>query len=202
MNGKELSEIIKARRSIRQFLAREIPPQLLADIIETAATAPSAGNRRDWEFTVIVSPEIKQQMLTATKAAWDSALNNCETEVVREELGRYRGNIEWFAAAPALVAISCKKTPLFMTQMFSRNAEHIAGGTASAFMAAQNLLLAAHGHGLAGCCLTGPLAAAEEFKLILQLDRRREIVCLIALGYPADDRADIVNQTKPTMRIV
>lgn len=202
MNGKEFSEIIKTRRSVRHFDQREISQVLLAELLESAAAAPSAGNRRDWAFDVVVAPEIKQQMLVATQAAWDQALAGCETEVVREEIGHYRGNFEWFVDAPVLVVISCKRPPLFMEQMFDRMARDIVGSAASALLAAENLLLTAHGYGLGGCCLTGPLAAATAFRQLLNLDRRREIVCLIALGYPATNDVPMIHRTKPTMRIV
>lgn len=202
MNGKEFIDIIRSRRSVRKFKSCDIPQELLAEIIETAATAPSAGNRRDWEFSAIISQEIKQQMLNATRDAWDNALACCETEIIRNELEQYRGNFEWFASAPALVAISCKLPPLFMEQMFKQAAGNIAGSSASAFMAAENLLLAAHGYGMGGCCLTGPLAAANAFRQLLKLERRREIVCIVALGYPADNSDLPPNRTKSTMRII
>jgi nitroreductase len=53
-------------------------------------------------------------------------------------------------------------------------------------MAAQNLMLAAHAHGLGSCCLTGPLAAHTELEELLNVGRKRALVCLIAVGYPAE----------------
>jgi len=202
VNGKEFSDVIKSRRSIRRFADREISRELLSELMEAAAAAPSAGNRHDCEFDVVVSPEIKRQMRDATQTAWDKALAGCETEAVRDELGQYRGNFEWFSVAPVIVVVSCKRTPLFMEPMFEKSAGNVAGHAASALMAAENLLLAAHACGLGGCCLTGPLAAAAAFKQLLNLERRREIVCLIALGYPAETVEPSLNRPKPTMRIV
>lgn len=202
MNGKEFIEIVKTRRSIRRFDNRPLPVELIADIIDTASSAPSAGNRNDREFIVVTSPEIKAGMLDTTKEAWDNALKNCGTEAVQEALSQYRGNFEWFADAPVLVAVTCKEIPLFMKEMFKERARDITGSAASALMAAENLLLAAHASGLAGCCLTGPLAASERFAELLKIDRRHEIVCLIALGYPVENKTAQHEKRKAKMRIL
>jgi nitroreductase len=48
-------------------------------------------------------------------------------------------------------------------------------------------MLAAHALGIGSCCITGPLAAQEALRKLLGLGRRRKIVCLVALGYPAEE---------------
>jgi nitroreductase len=60
------------------------------------------------------------------------------------------------------------------------------GSFASAAMAAQNLMLAAHALGLGTCCMTGPLAANDELHTIAGLAGKQELVCLIAVGWPAE----------------
>ena len=202
MNGKEFSEIIRSRRSIRRFDGREVPPELIAYIIDTAASAPSAGGRNDREFIAVTSSKIKNEMLVATKEAWDDALKNCDTDAILDALSEYRGNFEWFAEAPVVVAVTCKKIPLFMSQMFKEKARTITGSAASALMAAENLLLAAHSSGLAGCCLTGPLAAADKLAALIKTDRRHEIVCLVALGYGIYDTTEAPERSKAKMRIL
>jgi nitroreductase len=56
-------------------------------------------------------------------------------------------------------------------------------------MAAQNLMLAAHALGLGSCCMTGALAARGELGEILELARKYEIICLIAVGWPDESPA-------------
>lgn len=185
LNGAEFMKIMKSRRSIRHFADKGISPELIGELLAAAVTAPSAGNRRDWDFHVVTSQEVKQEMLSVTKSAWDKVLSECDSEIVSAELGKYRSNFEWFADAPAVIAVSVKQSPVFLDELFGKAGANIAGGYGSAFMAAENLLLAAHASGLGGCCLTGPLAASAEFRKILKLEKRREIVCLLALGYPA-----------------
>ena len=49
----ELLEVIKTRRSIRQFQDRLVPEDHVNRIIEAAMMAPSAGNQQPWHFVVI-----------------------------------------------------------------------------------------------------------------------------------------------------
>jgi len=60
------------------------------------------------------------------------------------------------------------------------------GSYASACMAVQNLLLAAHAKGLGSCVYSGVNAAETEIKHIIGISEQRKLVCLIALGYPAE----------------
>ena len=62
MNGTEL---IRARRSIRKYKAGEkIPREDIQTILEAAMMAPSANNSRPWEFVVVESREILNQLMT------------------------------------------------------------------------------------------------------------------------------------------
>jgi nitroreductase len=49
----ELRAAIEGRRSIRKFKAKEIPGEIIRDILETARWAPSWGNTQLWEFYVL-----------------------------------------------------------------------------------------------------------------------------------------------------
>jgi len=49
----ELRAAIEGRRSIRKFKGKEIPEEMIRDILETARWAPSWGNTQLWEFYVL-----------------------------------------------------------------------------------------------------------------------------------------------------
>jgi nitroreductase len=66
------------------------------------------------------------------------------------------------------------------------NAAIVSGSMASAAMAAQNMMLAASGLGLAGCCMTGALAARIELEEIIGLEKKRILICLVTVGYAAE----------------
>lgn len=59
----EVTEAIRARRSIRRYKSNaEIPQQDIDLILEAAMMAPSAFNRRPWEFVVVKSKEKRQEI--------------------------------------------------------------------------------------------------------------------------------------------
>jgi nitroreductase len=52
--------VIFERRSVRRFLSRPVEPEKLDRIIRAGFEAPSAHNRRPWEFIVITAGEDRQ----------------------------------------------------------------------------------------------------------------------------------------------
>ncbi|MBW2644256.1 MAG: nitroreductase family protein [Deltaproteobacteria bacterium] len=53
----DLDRIIKERRSIRKYQLKEIPQELLEEVLETALWAPSGTNKQDWELVVVRGKE-------------------------------------------------------------------------------------------------------------------------------------------------
>jgi nitroreductase len=156
-------------------------------MIEAARWAPSASNRQDWEFTIITSLRTKKGMEEIVRNCWKSILDKSETGGIKEELEKYTKNFDWFSHAPVLIVISAKRPETFLSNLLGETAEDVAGTEISAAMAAQNLMLAAHALGIGSCCITGPLAAQEALMKLLGFGPRRKIVCLVALGYPAEE---------------
>lgn len=48
-----VSEAVRARRSIRAFLDKPVPPHLLRDALQLAARAPSGGNLQPWRLYLL-----------------------------------------------------------------------------------------------------------------------------------------------------
>ncbi|MBM3246853.1 MAG: nitroreductase family protein, partial [Candidatus Omnitrophica bacterium] len=53
----EIIELIKSRRSIRQYQDKPVPRKLLEKLVDAARFAPTARNVQPWEFVVITEPE-------------------------------------------------------------------------------------------------------------------------------------------------
>ncbi|MDD4162610.1 MAG: nitroreductase family protein [Methanothrix sp.] len=49
----ETLQAIKTRRSIRKFLDKPVPSEIVREILEAAMFAPSAGNEQPWQFIVL-----------------------------------------------------------------------------------------------------------------------------------------------------
>lgn len=60
-------EAIKTRRSVRKYLKKEIPNEILMDILDCARLAPSAHNRQSWRFVVVTDEDIKAKLTEITK---------------------------------------------------------------------------------------------------------------------------------------
>jgi len=61
-------EAIKKRKSVRNYLDREIPEDVLLEVMEAARLAPSASNRQSWKFVVVREKEIRKQLMQASRS--------------------------------------------------------------------------------------------------------------------------------------
>lgn len=60
-------DLIKNRRSIREFAQREVSDELIARILEAGRWAPSGMNNQPWRFAVIRDRELKELVSRLTK---------------------------------------------------------------------------------------------------------------------------------------
>ena len=58
-------DFIFTRRSVRKYLAKEIPAEMLNDLLEAGMAAPSARATDPWHFIVITKRETLDRMVTA-----------------------------------------------------------------------------------------------------------------------------------------
>ncbi len=59
-------KIIKSRRSVRKYLDKEIPKEVLKDIVDCGRLAPSGYNKQPWIFVVVIDKEIKEKIAEAS----------------------------------------------------------------------------------------------------------------------------------------
>jgi nitroreductase len=64
----EVSEAIRARRSVRAYDSRPIPDDLITKVLEAGRIAPSASNYQPWHF-IVVKDASKRQVLSEGKFA-------------------------------------------------------------------------------------------------------------------------------------
>jgi nitroreductase len=184
-----LLSLIRERRSIRRFRDEPVQKEILIRLIESASWAPSASNRQDWFFAVVTSDAVKRDMADAVRRRWDEIIAANRGSGVIEEVERYVEHFGDFAGAPVVIAVAARVPDAVQRHLLGDAAAATAGSATSAAMAAQNLMLAAHALGLGSCCMTGALAARDELGRLLDLGKRHEIVCLIAVGWPAETPA-------------
>ena len=61
----EVKEAILRRRSVRSFKEKDIPRELLKDIMGSVRMAPSASNRQDWKFVLVDDSATREKLARA-----------------------------------------------------------------------------------------------------------------------------------------
>jgi nitroreductase len=67
MNFNELAE---SRRSIRRFTEKDVPDNIIVELLKAAQSAPSAGNCQPWHFYVIKDKPMTEQIAKACNQNW------------------------------------------------------------------------------------------------------------------------------------
>jgi iodotyrosine deiodinase len=65
--AREFYEMMRRRRTIRDFSDRPVPREVIEYCIRAAATAPSGANLQPWHFVAISDPALKNQIRIAAE---------------------------------------------------------------------------------------------------------------------------------------
>ncbi len=149
--------IIKTRRTIRQFHQEEIPLSVWLDCIECARLAPSARNLQPLEYYLVTKPELREEIFPLLKWAGYIAPQGNPLE------GKY--------PTAYLVVLINKEL------MLSRYAN-------DAGAAIENFILAAWAQGIGTCWIAS--VEREKLRTSLKIPEQYEIDSVIACGYPAE----------------
>ena len=67
----EFSEVLKARRSTRQFTDEGVTGEQIMKLLDAAVAAPNACNMQSWHFYVVTDESVKRRLSeTKTVADW------------------------------------------------------------------------------------------------------------------------------------
>ena len=58
----DLMDIIKKRRSIRRYQDKEVPPEILDQILESIRWSPSWANTQCWEVIVVKDQGMREKL--------------------------------------------------------------------------------------------------------------------------------------------
>lgn len=185
--GQDLLDIIKQRRSIRKYMNKAIPDDVVAKIMEAARWAPSPANRQSTEFIIVKNDEIKLKMAEAI----EHTLNNIEKAAPHEDaiqtIRGYGKYFNFFKDAPIVLVVTYRPRHSIINMLTGVDYERedladISGAAA----AIQNILLTAHYLGYGGCWMTGPLLAEKDLLQILNLKSSIKLAAVIPIGRPAE----------------
>ncbi|MTV50819.1 nitroreductase family protein [Heliobacillus mobilis] len=168
-----LQEAIYERRSVRKYTSQPVQREQILALLENAVQAPSAMNKQPWAFVVI---QDKERLKTYSDRAKEMLLSEMDQ---KPYLARYRSlfrneSYNIFYNAETLIVILAK--PQGPDPKTDCN------------LAAQNLMLAAHGMGL-GTCWIGfayPFLNRPEIKAELGIPPEYHAVAPVIVGYPEE----------------
>ena len=173
---------IRTRRSVREFSDREIPLEIVNNIVSAAASAPSGANKEPWFFSIIRDPDVKHQIrlgaekeekLFYTQKApkdWLKDLNKFGTDWHKEFL----------EIAPYLIVVFKQIYDLDNNIKYKNYYVNESVGIACGF-----LLSAIHSAGLVALTHTpSPMGFLEK---ICNRPKNERAYLLIPIGYPAAD---------------
>jgi nitroreductase len=160
-------EVVKGRRSIRNYEDTPIPDEKLTAVLEAVQWAPSWANTQCWEIIVVKDAGLKTQLQGTLPAKGQPAAKA-------------------IVEAPVLLAVCAKlkSSGYYKEQVTTKFGDWFMFDLG---IASQNICLTAHALGL-GTVMVG-LFDQEKAGRILQVPEGYETVLLIPLGYPAKPAA-------------
>lgn len=192
MMRDEFYELIRSRKSIRQFKKQEIPQEVIERLLEAASHAPSGKNLQNWRFFV-VQGEKRNEYLKYSQKSW-LGIKDILQKKLKPSLYTFTERF-FFTMGDAPVII-------FAYSWNSPEERHYTS-IGSVYMAVQNINLACLVEGL-GCCTMGaPLEISKEIDQFLGVDQledykkgQMELLCALAVGYPDHDPPKAPRQTE------
>ena len=179
-------DTIHGRRSVRRYLQKRVPEDLVEGVLEAARWAPSPHGRQPWRFAVITREETKERLARAMGEEWRANLemDGQSAEIVEK---RIQGSRRRLFDAPVLLLICLYLEDLDAYPDAERQRGETTMAVQSVGAAAQNALLAAYDLGLDAGWMCAPLFCPERVVEALGLDPGLVPHALLTLGYADGD---------------
>ena len=168
-------DAIFGRRSVKRFTSREVSRGEIEELIAAAVTAPNHRMTQPWKFYVL-GPKARQAYGEALGRRKAAKVENPDAarEVAAKVTAEHRD-------LPAMIAVAVQ---------LSDNPEIREEDYASAFMAIENLALAAHAMGLGTHLKSGAVMADPTARAAVGVGDSERIIATIHLGEPAASAPD------------
>ena len=189
-------DIIEARKSVRKYLDKEIPNDVLKQILDAGRLAPSWMNSQPWKFIVVKNQETKNLLSKLSSnqphVRYANAVIVCVADNnawSKEEFGKIlkeKGIKD--EAIDNIMTMQVLYPPLLGKETtLLRSVEQVTYATAYMTLEAERLGVA--------CCVIGALGnevtkvlpeVYKEVKEKLGLDENQCIISMLTLGYEAE----------------
>jgi len=173
-----LLDLLKHRKSVRNFLGRPVEREKITMCLEAARVAPSACNSQPWRFVVVDAPPLKNKLCDAAFSGIYSINSFCKM-------------------APVIVVVISEKSNFLarIGEMFRGTKYYLI----DIGIACEHFVLQAEELGL-GTCWIGWFNE-KAVKSVLNIPQRKKIDILIALGYYDREKLGSEHDREPIDKI-
>ena len=165
-------KLLEKRRSVRNFEDKEVPFELIEEIIKDAIKAPNAGNMQLWRFVVVNNRKWLKKISDANKKGFLADLDSNPNSPWKGYEAQFRNeDFNIFYNAPALVYIVGTAKMQTIVQDCS--------------LVGAYFMLSAAARGLGTCWVAqGAFIEDKEILAELAIPENYKIVAPIIIGYP------------------
>ena len=192
--AREFYELVRRRRTVRDFSDRPVDRKLIETCILAGGTAPNGANQQPWHFAVVTDPEIKSKIRSAAEKEEQEFYNGKAPQAWLDALAPIGtdANKPFLETAPCLIVIFARSTDVdsdgnTVKQYYSTESTGIATGM---------LINALHHSGLA--TLTHTPSPMKFLNETLERPKNERPFVLLVVGHPAPD-ARVPNISKKSL---
>ncbi|WP_410507031.1 nitroreductase [Methanosarcina hadiensis] len=166
---------IYQRRSVRNYSDKEVPDEIIKEIIRAGTYAPSAVNRQPWRFVVVKNRQLIDEYDDRAKKAFLAAFKDTRNP----DLARYVQHL----SKPTTRILY--EAPVFILVFASPDVID----ENDCALAAENMMLAAHSLGIGSCWigLAAGLDNDKEFLKEVGVPEGHKLIAPLIFGYPAKE---------------
>ena len=192
--AREFYELLKKRRTVREFSDRPIPDGVIENCLLAAGTAPNGANKQPWHFVVVKDSSIKKKIREAAEEEEREFYQRRAPEDWLEDLKPFATNEHkpFLEKAPVLIGIFAQSYHINNREekekhYYVKESVGIATGM---------LITALHNAGLATLTHTpSPMGFLNE---IMERPSHEKAFLLLVVGYPAEG-VEVPDITKKTL---
>ena len=172
-------DIMRQRRTVRQFSDRPVPKEVIEWVIRSAGTSPSGAHKQPWRFVAISSQEIKRKIRVALEEVEKEFYENRASERWLDDLKPFETSPDkaYLETVPWIVIVMALRTTDEGDQVYYINE--------SVGIATGMLLSAAHHAGLSA--LTHTPSPMKFLRDVLGRPEHERPYMMIPMGYAADN---------------
>ena len=189
---------IKTRRSIRDFSEKEVPFEIIENIINSASSAPSGANKQPWTFCVVKSADIKKKIREAAEEEERKSYAERMSEEWLDDLKEIGtdANKPFLEIAPYLIIVF--KRPYEIDENGVKHQNYYVNESVG--LACGFLISAIHNAGLA--TLTHTPSPMRFLEKILKRPSNERAFLLLPIGYPSENAHVPDIQRKPLEKVL